>query len=277
MKDHKIIESSIRLLFQETFITNCKLDNIQVTAEQAKEVTSVNIFNLIENLKVLINSLLTFKQSSLSEEKSEIIQRNEQFENMLQKLEAEVRSHIRVEHQLKLHIETNQTQTEELENENITKAKELKALHDLLKSYHKGKSPIRSCTEHTEKIEMLENQIAKKDSIIYKLELDFVKLKTSFEKGNRDNSLSKMKIQKDYGRKQEIFDEIKGKIEQKNMGLQRIQVLLKQASATKIKDKRHKKKQSEGKLITNLINNSHTRSISEQIRHQSVSRRAPSH
>ncbi len=37
------------------------------------------------------------------------------YEIMVQKLEAEVRSHIRVEQQLKLHIESTQLRTEELE------------------------------------------------------------------------------------------------------------------------------------------------------------------
>ncbi|MEW3935601.1 hypothetical protein, partial [Pseudomonas aeruginosa] len=51
----------------------------------------------------------------MDSEKGELKQRSEQFETMLQKAEAEVRNHIRIEHQLKLHIENHQNRIEELE------------------------------------------------------------------------------------------------------------------------------------------------------------------
>jgi hypothetical protein len=40
------------------------------------------------------------------------------YENEIQGLEAEIRSHIRLQQQLKLHIETTEARVEELEKEN---------------------------------------------------------------------------------------------------------------------------------------------------------------
>ena len=63
-------------------------------------------------MKELLDDLLAFKQNFRSSEAGEIGQRVELFEQMLQKLEAEVRSHISVQHQLKLHLDNTQSELE---------------------------------------------------------------------------------------------------------------------------------------------------------------------
>ncbi len=55
-----------------------------------------------------------------------------EYEQLLQKLEAEVRSHIRVEQQLKLHIETQQFQLDDLEKCKREQALQLKQLQEAL-------------------------------------------------------------------------------------------------------------------------------------------------
>lgn len=55
------------------------------------------------------------------------------YEEMLQGLEADVRKHIRIEQQLKLHIESVESKLEELERENSKFIQETKSLKKLLK------------------------------------------------------------------------------------------------------------------------------------------------
>ena len=64
-------------------------------------------------------------QSGLNSERSSVSSKVEGsqlscpkiFEEIIQKLEADVRKHIRIEHQLKLHIESTEDRIEELERE----------------------------------------------------------------------------------------------------------------------------------------------------------------
>ena len=279
-KDKNSLELCIRKLFEDTFISNCKLENTPISSEDLKDVMSLDINRIVDNLKLLISSLLSFKRSSISEDKSELIQRNEQFEMMLQKLEAEVRNHIRVEHQLKLHIESNQA--EELES---LQAKHITDPINPAKNTSKVRQVSKDHIECMEKIEMLEMKLSKKNSIIHKLELDFVKLKSNPLKNPRDSSLSKLKQKSDKNRKKELVEELKYKPDQNNPELQRLQYLLNYVKSTKIQETKSKPPKSDHrisrakdstKLVSNLLPNSHLRSESEQIRRSSPVRRVPS-
>ena len=112
-------EKSIVELFRHAFITNCHLDEASVTNDELETLDELSIEEVLENFTDLVNDLLNFKRDYRSTDKAELAQRSEQFENMLQKLEAEVRNHIRIEHQLKLHIESNQNKIDELEKYKI--------------------------------------------------------------------------------------------------------------------------------------------------------------
>ena len=257
LKDKKSLSLCIRKLFEETFLSNCKLENTPVSSEDLKDITNLDISRVVDNLKLLISSLISFKRSCISDDKCELIQRNEQFEMMLQKLEAEIRNHIRVEHQLKLHIESNQAQAEELESKQIT---------DSAKNTYKMKSVPKDHKECQEKIEMLEMKLAKKNSIIHKLELDFVKLRTSMYKNPRDSSLSKIKQKSDKCRQKTGVDELKGKFEQNSTELQRLHYLINCVTSTKIQEMKAKRfrnenhrvsrsKDTNAKLVSNLLTN----------------------
>ncbi len=54
------------------------------------------------------------------------------YEKMVQKLEEEVRNHIRVEQQLKLHIESLQFKMEEIENVKLQMARQLKTSNEVI-------------------------------------------------------------------------------------------------------------------------------------------------
>ena len=63
------LESKIKELFKYTYTTNCKLEDILTTPEQIEMLLSVDICIVLENLSLLIDSLILFKQNSLQEEK----------------------------------------------------------------------------------------------------------------------------------------------------------------------------------------------------------------
>lgn len=197
MTNFSKLESKVKDLFKTTYTSNCKIEDIPTTNEQIEILLAVDVFIVLENLSLLIDSLILFKQNSQQEEKSSLIQQNEQLETLLQKLEAEVRNHIRVEQELKL-------QNEEAENEKNHYLNEIKLLTSQIKSQSRTR---KNSSDFSDKIEQLESSLAKKNNIIHKLELDFVKLRSMIE-----NS-SPIRKKKRNGRfsqdKQEILTQIK--------------------------------------------------------------------
>ena len=151
-------------LFRFAFITNCHLDEASVTGEELETLEELTSEEVLENFKDLVNDLLNFKKDYKGSDKAELAQRSEQFENMLQKLEAEVRNHIRIEHQLKLHIESNQNKIEELER---YKQEADEKLHQ-----YEGKGKVDSRKTQAEQ---------NKDKIVQKFEVECTKLKSLLE------------------------------------------------------------------------------------------------
>jgi len=69
----------------------------------------------------IVNTVLSSDRSSQSQISSSVTNREEPpkvYEEIIQSLEADVRKHIRIEQQLKLHIESIEYRLDELENEN---------------------------------------------------------------------------------------------------------------------------------------------------------------
>ncbi|CAG9324137.1 unnamed protein product [Blepharisma stoltei] len=121
MEEEKEALESIKALFKDAFIRNSYLDDESVTNEELLTLEDLSPLEVYENLKDLITNLLLFKENVIKSntETTSLIKRTEQFENMLQKLEGEVRAHIRTEQQLKLHIETCQCKIDELERKSL--------------------------------------------------------------------------------------------------------------------------------------------------------------
>lgn len=115
-EEQEAIES-IKNLFKDCFIKNSTLDDESVSNEELITLEELSPLEVYENLRDLLTNLMNFKQNVLksNSDTSSLIKRAEQFENLLQKLEGEVRTHIRIEQQLKLHIETCQSKIDELE------------------------------------------------------------------------------------------------------------------------------------------------------------------
>ena len=113
--DLEDLEKGLKQLFRQAFVMNCSLDEESVTEEEAKDLKELSASEVLENLKGLVIELLKFKKDFKNSDTVELAQKSEKFEAMLQKLEAEVRNHIRIENQLKLHIENHQHRIDELE------------------------------------------------------------------------------------------------------------------------------------------------------------------
>lgn len=90
------ILSKYKEAFSSYFIRNCEIDDDDVTNEELDTLKELDNLEVFENMQELVTDLLSFKNEAKKEDKFELIQRCEQFENMLQKLEGEVRNHIRV-------------------------------------------------------------------------------------------------------------------------------------------------------------------------------------
>ena len=81
------------------------------------------------------------------------------YEKMLIKLESDIRMHIRVEQQLKLHIEQLQTQTDDVLRDNQQKKSQMQGLNARI--YDLEASLARAQSGQAEQIQKLEEQIKK--------------------------------------------------------------------------------------------------------------------
>lgn len=90
------LETGLRDLFNKAYLSNCEIECEELTAADRDTLEDLDSLEILENFKDLVNSLLSCKRDFKQTDKSEIAGRCEQFETMLQKLEAEVRTHIRV-------------------------------------------------------------------------------------------------------------------------------------------------------------------------------------
>ncbi|OMJ91447.1 hypothetical protein SteCoe_6029 [Stentor coeruleus] len=205
------IEKTINEMFRFAFISNCHLDEASVTSEELETLEELSTDEIIENFKDLINELLNFKRDYKSSDKAELAQRSEQFETMLQKLEAEVRNHIRVEHQLKLHIENIQNKNEELEKYKLEADMKISKLEEMVKSSEKGKN--------------LKNDNVK-DKTIQKFEIECSKLKNLLE--DKAKECEKLKKEIDKNRKMDknntaSIELLKKQFEGKNFEMMKMQ------------------------------------------------------
>ena len=126
------LESGLFSLFKHVFMSNCHLDGASITEEEQKTLEELDSLEVLENFKDVALQLLKFKQDHIDSDTAELTEKCEKFESMLQKLESEVRNHISVEHQLRLHVENTQTKLEQAEAEATKAAARVKELEQRL-------------------------------------------------------------------------------------------------------------------------------------------------
>jgi DNA repair exonuclease SbcCD ATPase subunit len=282
MSTSKDLENRIRELFRHVFLANCLIEDSSMTKEEAETINQIDILDLAENLKEIVTELLEFKKEFATSDKAELVKRTEQFEIMLQKLEAEVRTHIRVEHQLKLHIETNQSHNDDLIAQNAKHLNDIKELQEKIKNFTRPKPEKKDHKEFIEKIEKLEETLKKKDAVILKLETELKNFKSFADEND------KIIIKKSRGKNGEEFEEIKQKFQEKAVGLQKLQKLIREKSSKTTKERNRNLRKSindsdiirnkiaDVKITSKIFGKSHMRSTSEQVRPKSVGIRPPS-
>jgi len=93
-------------------------------------LSPLTVLDYIRSTVEIIISMHSENQpvQNLSSQKTEDLA--ETYENLLQKMEAEVRTHIRVQQQLKIHAETIKLKLDEVEQENVNLKAEIKNLND---------------------------------------------------------------------------------------------------------------------------------------------------
>ena len=191
-------EKGMKQLFSYAFMMNCNLDDESVTEEESKTLQELSPHEVLENFKDLVVGLLKFKKDFKTSDTAELAQKSEQFETMLQKLEAEVRNHIRIEHQLKLHIENHQHRIDELEKAEMNGKMQIKEGEDkpVIKKSIRTSDTDKLKKEFDEKVKNLLEIIDKKDKVIQKLEFENSKLRNLLEEKIRDFEIVKKELVK---------------------------------------------------------------------------------
>jgi hypothetical protein len=226
-------EKNFYELFRFAFITNCHLDEASVTGEELDTLEELSTEEVFENFKDLVNDLLNFKKDYKGSDKAELAQRSEQFENMLQKLEAEVRNHIRIEHQLKLHIESNQQKIEELERYKLETDEKIQGFEGKNKGDNQRKAQVE----------------LSKDKIVQKFEVECTKLKSLLEDKVKEceklkKELEVLRVIKNPEKNSASIETLKKKMEEKAGDLNKIHHLLKEKEKPPIRPIDRKKKKS---------------------------------
>jgi hypothetical protein len=189
-------EQGFHELFKQAFVINCNLDEESVTSQESKILQNLDTTEILENFKDLVIDLLKFKKDYISSDKAELASRNEQFEKMLQKLESQVRNHIRIEHQLKLHIENSQQRILELEKLDNDNKLHIKLLEEKSggKNFIKLSELEKIKKEMDEKIKNLVEAIDKKDKAFNKIDHENSKLKNLLEEKTRECEVMRKEI-----------------------------------------------------------------------------------
>ena len=267
MSDIQEITSLLRYLFKSAFTQKCLIEDTSITSDEEKTIQNLSLINIIHHLQELLHDLIDFKKNILNSQVADVLKQNDQIEKMLQKSEAEVRLHIRTENQLKIMIESNQIQIDELEKTNQKNLNEIKKLHEKLKSGNKSNNEKTLA----DRIHYMEQCLKEKEKIIEKFEQEIISLK-GMNKSESDNYYSTKSRDRDGNHDDSRF-------------LNKLKRLANEKPVRVIRDKSIRKSAFDGDFSKNLlvgkvtnrkVEKIHFRSTSENIRHKSVGRRAPS-
>lgn len=139
------LETGLRALFSRAYFINCELEG---QTPDHSTLSDLGPLEVLENFKDLVESLLICKRDLKRSDKGEIVSRCEQFEALLQKLEAEVRTHYRVEQQLKLQADDlqaqlNQQVTDQVHRRGLSLQGDNRAMQVYELAAHKHKALLR--------------------------------------------------------------------------------------------------------------------------------------
>ena len=98
-------DSGLYQLFKFAYLTNCELEKQTLGKQDYSTLEDLSKLEILDNFKDLTVDLLNFKKQVKECDKDNIYRTNEQYQGIIQKLEGDVRNHISIEQQLRLHID----------------------------------------------------------------------------------------------------------------------------------------------------------------------------
>lgn len=157
--------------------------------QDEESVNSTDAMIFLQYIRKIYEKIYEFKNEAEMELSSKKENECSDYEGMLQKLEAEVRQHIRIEQQLKLYVESTQAKLDELEktfdpikNESIKKDNEelkntaytlsekIKKRENEIESYkkdlHNKNNTIKELEQQAENLPILKNKIRELERVI---------------------------------------------------------------------------------------------------------------
>lgn len=174
-------EENLLEIFKEAFVTNCHIDDSSVTSEELSTLEDLDKQEILENLQELLSKLLKCKQEFKESDRAELADRTGQFESIIQKLEGDIRSHISIEHQLKLHLENTQGKVDEIEKSYKNALETIKMLGcKANKENHREDSKENLKRDYENKLNKLKEDSKRKDQRMLKLAGELTKMKTLY-------------------------------------------------------------------------------------------------
>lgn len=166
-------ETGLKSLFAFAYSTNCLLDDQPLTPSEQQTILDLDDTEVLDNLKDLLVELLNVKRDLKATEQAELRLCNEKLEGMLQKLEAEVRGRIRVEQQLRLHLETALAKVEELTKGQYTAKEGEKERKTTVKlrGIHIGNKTRKSASDA--ECDQVKSQLLEKEQELERIKQDY--------------------------------------------------------------------------------------------------------
>lgn len=208
------VETGLTALFQHVYTTNCELEGEEITSEDHLTLLELSPLETLENLKDLIESLLSSKRQLKRTDKAELAERCDQFERLLQKLEGEVRVHIRVEQQLKLHAEATQAKLDELQRKPVIEENNKEDLmHHRVLSVGGDYGPAELAEIKHQAMMQLEKECNELKSVFSHKRTEYERTKGDYERLLREVQLSRLRPSKEnIPRKPSAEKTLKGRI-----------------------------------------------------------------
>ena len=132
IRKNKEVKKKYNIIKEKLFIDQIVNISNEILEQEKKNLKNLPILDIIKYIKTSLNIIIQIKAKEeidkyKEEKEKKIINENaaEDYETLLRKEEAEIRQHISIEHQFKLHFENLAEKISELEDDNYILAKKI--------------------------------------------------------------------------------------------------------------------------------------------------------
>ncbi|CAG9333468.1 unnamed protein product [Blepharisma stoltei] len=132
-KRYQRIERELRDLCSFLFKQISNLDGLEINTYEITNINSLNPIQLIEKVRDKIHSLLQFKSQAQQQDKDQVFSQIQDYQEIVQNLEKDLRNKAKEEQQLRLKLESAETKLEQAEQSKEELAKSSKELIDEIK------------------------------------------------------------------------------------------------------------------------------------------------